>query len=82
MRNLNIKSDEAYEIAHFIAKRTGKTMTATVIDLLKREKRVLTKDELLEKWTRIGAENRQRLNPAYLAEDHDSEMYDDWGLPK
>jgi hypothetical protein len=57
-------------------------MAATVIDFLKREKRALTKDELLEKWTRIGAENRQRLNPAYLAEDYDSEMYDDWGLPK
>lgn len=82
MRNLNIKSDEAYELAHFIAKRTGKSLTAAVTDLLKREKRALTKDELIEKWTRIGAENRARLDPAYLAEDHDAEMYDEWGLPK
>ncbi len=82
MRNLNIKSDEAYELAHFVARRSGKTVTATITDLLKREKRALTKDELLEKWSRIGAENRKRLDPAYLAENHDSEIYDEWGLPK
>jgi hypothetical protein len=68
--------------SHILLPSERKTMAATVIDFLKREKRALTKDELLEKWTRIGAENRQRLNPAYLAEDYDSEMYDDWGLPK
>ena len=81
MRNLNIKSDEAYDLAHFIAKRTGKTVTATITDLLKREKRALTKDELFEKWTRIGAENRKRLDPKWLNEPHDAGLYDEYGLP-
>ena len=45
MRNLNIKSDEAYELAHFIAKRNGQSVTAAVTALLKREKGALTKDE-------------------------------------
>jgi|CXWL01.1.fsa_nt_gi antitoxin VapB len=82
MRNLNIKSDEAYELAHFIAKRTGKTLTAAVTDLLKREKRALTKDELIEKWTRIGKENRTRMSPEMRDWDYDADMYDEWGLPK
>ena len=82
MRNLNIKSDKAYDLATFIAQRTGKSLTLVVTEALQKEKRFLTKDELLEKWTRIGVDNRKRLDPAYLAEDHDAEMYDDQGLPK
>lgn len=82
MRNLNIKSDEAYELAHFIAKRTGKSMTQAVTDVLKREKRALTKDELMEKWARIGAENRARMSPEMRDWDYDADMYDEWGLPK
>jgi hypothetical protein len=82
MRNLNIKSDEAYELAHFIAKRQGKSVTAAVTDLLKREKRELTKDELLEKWTRIGRENRRTADPKWLNWDYDADLYDENGLPK
>jgi hypothetical protein len=81
MRNLNIKSDEAYELAHFVAARTGKSMTATIIDLLKREKRSLTKDELVEKWTRIAEENRRNLDPKWLNWDYDADLYDEFGLP-
>ena len=81
MRNLNIKSDEAYELAQFIAKRTGKSMTLIVTELLQREKRALTKDELIEKWTRIGKENRARLDPKWLNWDYDADMYDENGLP-
>jgi hypothetical protein len=82
MRNLNIKSDKAYELAEFIAKRTGKSMTLVVTEALQKEKRALTKDELIEKWKRIGAENRKRLDPAFLEWDYDADLYDDWGLPK
>ncbi len=82
MRNLNIKSDEAYDLAHFIAKRSGKSVTQAVTDVLKREKRTLTKDELVIKWTRIGAENKDRLDPAFLDWDYDGDLYDSHGLPK
>jgi hypothetical protein len=82
MRNLNIKSDQAHDIAQFIATRTGKTLTAVVTDALIKEKRALTKDEIIAKWTKIGAENRQRLDPAFLEWDYDADMYDEWGLPK
>lgn len=82
MRNLNIKSDEAYELAQFIAKRTGKSMTLIVTELLQREKRALTKDELIEKWTRIANENWERMTPEQRNWDYDADMYDENGLPK
>lgn len=82
MRNLNIKSDKAYELAEFIAKRTGKSMTLVVTEALQKEKRALTKDELIEKWTRIGRENWERMDPAMRDWDYDADMYDEFGLPK
>jgi hypothetical protein len=82
MRNLNIKSDEAYELAHFVAARTGKSMTATVVDLLKREKRALTKTELKEKWMQIGEDNWKRMTPEQRNWNYDADMYDENGLPK
>ncbi len=82
MRNLNIKSDKAYELAEFIAKRTGKSMTLVVTEALQKEKKALTKDELIEKWTRIGRENWERMDPAMRDWDYDADMYDEFGLPK
>ena len=82
MRNLNIKSDEAHDLATFIAKRTGKTLTLAVTDALRKEKRALTKDELIEKWTRIGRENWERMSPAMRDWDYDADLYDEFGLPK
>lgn len=82
MRNLNIKSDQAHEIAQFIATRTGKSLTAVVTDALIKEKRALTKDELIAKWTKIGRENWERMDPAMREWDYDADMYDEFGLPK
>jgi hypothetical protein len=82
MRNLNIKSDEAYELAHFVAERKGQSMTAVVVDLLQREKRALTKVELKEKWMQIAAENRRKLDPEFLNWDYNADLYDELGLPK
>lgn len=81
MRNLNIKSDEAYELARFIADRTGKSLSLVVTEALKKEKKALTKDELKEKWMRISQENWERMTPAQRTWDYDADMYDDNGLP-
>ena len=82
MRNLNIKSDEAYELAHFIAKRKGQSVTAAVTALLKREKGALTKDELLAKWKKTAEDNWQRMTPEQRNWDYREELYDEYGLPK
>ena len=82
MRNLNIKSDEAYALAQFIAKRTGKSMSLVVTEALKKEKRALTKDELIEKWIKIANENYDRMTPEQRVWDYDADLYDEHGLPK
>ena len=82
MRNLNIKNDDAYDIAQFIAKRKGTSVTKVVTDLLRKEKRAITKDELVSKWTRIGNETWLRMTPEQRNWDYNAEMYDDQGLPK
>lgn len=82
MRNLNIKSDEAYELAQFIAKRTGKSLSLVVTEALKKEKKALTKDELIEKWLKIGRDNWERMTPEQRLWDYDADMYDEDGLPK
>jgi antitoxin VapB len=82
MRNLNIKSDEAYDLAQFIAQRTGKSLTLVVTEALKKEKRALTKDELREKWTRIAEDNARKCDPDWLKWDYDEALYDENGIPK
>ena len=54
MRNLNIKSDEAYELASDIARRTGKNLTLVVTDALRETQRLLTRDEKLAKLEEIA----------------------------
>jgi hypothetical protein len=82
MRNLNIKSDEAYALATEISKRTGRSLSLVVTDALRQSKRRLTKDERKKKWDGILAGNRTLLPESFLSENHDDVIYDDWGLPK
>jgi hypothetical protein len=82
MRNLNIKSDEAYDLAQFIAKRTGKSLSLVVTEALKKQKKALTKDELKAKWMRISQENWEKMTPEQRVWDYNADMYDENGLPK
>lgn len=81
MRNLNIKSDEAHDLATFISKRTGKSLTLVVTEALAKEKRELTRDELVAKWMRKSQENWEKMTPEQRTWDYDADMYDDDGLP-
>ena len=82
MRNLNIKSDEAYALAQFIAKRTGKSLSLVVTEALKKQKKALTKDELKAKWMKISQENWDRMTPDQRTWDYNADLYDENGLPK
>ena len=82
MRNLNIKSDEAYELAHFIAKRKGTNLTAVVTDLLRKEKRELTIDERRERIREIAEESAKHWLPLPPGEKYDDFLYDEMGMPK
>jgi hypothetical protein len=87
-KQLNIRSDEAYEIAHRAAKQSGKTVTQVVTDALRQQHGVATSERevpaevaaetfrVLKELSRQGA----RLKEPGSTSDH-SDMYDEYGLP-
>lgn len=86
-RQLNIRSDEAYDIVSDIAKRTGRTHTDVVLAALLAygEKRAIVKltpaqrafvDELM-----VLARRSAAAAPPDMTSDH-SDLYDENGLPR
>jgi antitoxin VapB len=82
MRNLNIKSDEAYELARDIARRTGKNLTLVVTDALRETHRSLTREERLAKLEEIAQKASKLWDEPWKSMDHGDILYDEWGLPK
>jgi antitoxin VapB len=88
-RQLNIRSDEAYKLAHRLAKQRGQTVTEVVTDALRREQgdHVPTPEvspEQAAKTIRILLEASERSAKAAKpgsTSDH-SYLYDEHGLPK
>jgi antitoxin VapB len=83
---LNIKSEEARELAKKLADATGESLTDAVTTALRerwQRVRKLTTEEFIEKWSAIGTENR-RLHPDMPGSaDIDALLYDpDTGLPR
>jgi antitoxin VapB len=87
-RQLNIRSDEAYERAHRLAKRRGESVTTIVTEALRKaeeqvpapevspEEAAETKRILRE----LAREGGRRKKPGATS-DH-SDFYDEFGLPK
>jgi antitoxin VapB len=82
MRNLNIKSDEAYELARDIARRTGKNLTLVVTDALRETHRSLTREERLAKLRAISEECAPLWEEPWKSTPHGDILYDEFGLPK
>lgn len=79
---LNIKSQEAYELAADIAGRTGESLTQVVLAALRARQRELTNAEKLEQVMALCRDMRARMSPEFLALDIDEYLYDERGLPK
>ena len=88
-RQLNIRSDEAYERAHRLAKRRGESVTAVVTDALRQAEEQhppphdVPPEEAAETF-RILNELSKRASKAKkpgATSDH-SDFYDEYGLPK
>ena len=88
-RQLNIRSDEAWETARLLAERLGKTTTQVVVDALRayRDASCIPSTKVTPEEARanratlmqmIKEANRNR--PPGLTSDH-SDLYDDDGLP-
>jgi hypothetical protein len=88
-RQLNIRSDEAYKIAHWLAKTRGRTVTEVVTDALRRaqgecEPAPEVSPEQAAETIRILMELSERSAKAAkpgTTSDH-SYLYDEHGLPK
>ena len=89
-RQLNVRSDRAYGLAHELATKLGKTTTEVVeAALLHYSGRrtipstKVTVEEAEENYRKImeGVRKANREHPSALTSDHDF-LYDEFGLPK
>jgi hypothetical protein len=86
-KQLNIRSDEAYEIAHRLSHQLGKSVTQVVTDALRQEdgkRAVEVPPEQAAETIRILKELSERSAEAAkpgATSDH-SYLYDERGLPK
>jgi antitoxin VapB len=82
MRNLNIKSDEAYEIATDLARRTGQNLTLVVTAALRASERALTLDERRARIAALATKSGKQWKEGLKLAEHGNILYDDLGLPK
>ena len=82
---LNIKSDEAHELAAELAELTGKSMTRVVIDALRLQleqvKRSQEKNARLQEMLMIGKRCATHIHHPVTALEHGEMLYDESGMP-
>ena len=82
---LNIKNKEAHELAAELARLTGKSMTAVVIDALrtqlKQMRRYQEKETRLEELMTIGKRCAAHIHHPVSALQHGEILYDESGMP-
>ena len=83
--SLNIKNDEAHELAGKLANLTGKSMTAAVLDALRAQLSQLNRQQeseiLLQELMMIGQRCAAHLQQHVPAMQHGEILYDKSGLP-
>jgi antitoxin VapB len=84
--SLNLKSDEAYQLARELAERTGESMTkATVVALRERLERLKSdsRGRRVERILAIGRDCAAHLEEPFRSIDHGDLLYDEkTGLPR
>jgi antitoxin VapB len=88
-RQLNIRSDEAYVLAHKLARKQKRSVTAVVVDALREQEKSMQPaediyseqavEERLKQLNALIAKFKGSLEPG-ITSDH-SDMYDEHGLP-
>jgi antitoxin VapB len=82
---LNIKNEEAHRLARELARATGESMTAAVIEAIReRLERIRGKSKkgAVERILEIGRDCAAHLKEPYKSVDHGDLLYDEKGLPK
>jgi antitoxin VapB len=85
--SLNIKNEEAHQMAKELAEQTGESMTEAVTTAIReRLARVRSADDQVRARAQMikamGREIASRLPPEILTMDVDAYLYDENGLPK
>lgn len=88
-RQLNIRSDEAYKIAHRLAKKRGQSVTEIVTDALRSQDATAARvrevprkqaEETFRRLMELSERSAKAAQPGATS-DH-SYLYDEHGLPK
>lgn len=84
--SLSIKNKEAYQLARELAQLTGQSMTAIVVNALRKERNEVTRQQheeaKLEELMAIADRCAAHLDNPGLAVDHGDMLYDELGMPK
>ncbi|HEX6441013.1 MAG TPA: type II toxin-antitoxin system VapB family antitoxin [Stellaceae bacterium] len=84
--SLNLKNDEAYQLARELSERTGESMTTAVIVALRERLTRLqrgSESEFVERLLAIGRDCAAHLSDEARSIDHDAFLYDEkTGLPR
>jgi antitoxin VapB len=82
---LNIKNEEAYELAAELARLTGRSMTAVVIDALRTQLKLMQryqeKESRLDELMAIGKRCADHIHHPVTALQHGEILYDESGMP-
>jgi antitoxin VapB len=82
---MNIKSEEAHELARELSELTGESLTTAVTEAV-RERLDRVKSEhgsnLVERLLEIGRDCASHLKKPYDTIDHGDLLYDEKGMPK
>ena len=83
---LNIKNEEAHELAARLARLTGRSMTAVVVDALReqldRVERQQSEIVLVQELMAIGRRCAAHMQQSISAVDHADLLYDERGMPQ
>jgi antitoxin VapB len=81
--NINIESDEAYNLAINLVDLTGESITQAVVEAIReRLLRIQQARRLTEELLAIGRDCASRMKEPYHSADHGDLLYDDRGLPR
>ncbi|MGH7779707.1 MAG: type II toxin-antitoxin system VapB family antitoxin [Candidatus Binataceae bacterium] len=82
---INIKNDEAHQMARRLAKLTGESMTTAVTEAI-RERLVRVRrargSSLSDRLVAIGKDCAAHLKEPFRSADHGELLYDERGLPR
>jgi antitoxin VapB len=84
--SLNIKNGEVYRLASELAELTGQSMTAIVLDALRKERQQIDsrqqKQARVDELMAIGRRCADHIKQPVAAVDHDDMLYDERGMPQ